>query len=40
MPEPGLAALYDRRFQEVYRPARQGLDPPRQAALAVDRADR
>ena len=40
IPAPGLAALYDRRFREVYCPACEGLDPLHQAALAIDRADR
>ena len=39
-PEPGLAALYDRGFREVYCPACEALDPLHQAALAIDRADR
>ena len=39
-PEPGLAALYDTRFREVYCRALEGLDPPHQAVLAADRADR
>jgi xylulokinase len=39
-PDPGLAALYDRRFREVYCPACEGLDPLHQAVAEIDRADR
>ena len=39
-PEPATAALYDRRFRDVYWRALEGLDPLHQAALAADRADR
>ena len=39
-PEPGLAALYDRRFREVYCPACEALEPLHQAVLEIDKADR